>query len=130
MPSTSRPATAKPKRTLSLWTMFVGVVALTALILNAANGSSSAAQEGGHVVQIETMRFSPDVVRVQVGERVVFKNADLVPHTVTAAEQHVDSGTLESGKSWSLTCERPGEIAYHCTFHPTMTGRILVSPRR
>jgi plastocyanin len=78
-------------------------------------------------VAIEGMRFIPDLVQVRIGERIEFKNLDLVPHTVTSASGiRVESGIIEPGKAWTLTCAEAGEISYHCNFHQAMTGKIKV----
>ncbi len=106
--------------------LVVGVLVLAA-VAACGRGAAGASEATTHVVLIENMRFSPPVIRVQKGDRIIFKNADLVPHTVTATVAHgFDSGALGNGVSWSLACERAGEIAYHCTFHPTMRGTITV----
>ncbi|HYP16153.1 MAG TPA: plastocyanin/azurin family copper-binding protein [Opitutus sp.] len=83
-----------------------------------------------HTVTVEGLQFSPRTLTVREGDRIHFRNTDLMPHTVTAtAGQQFDSGLLESGKTWSVRCDRRGETAYFCAFHPTMTGTINVLPR-
>jgi plastocyanin len=80
-----------------------------------------------HVITIEGMKFSPDAVRVHVGDRIEFKNADLVPHTATAKGANgFDSGLIKAGESWTFAPTKPGSLNYACSFHPTMTGRIVV----
>ncbi|MEO6005203.1 MAG: hypothetical protein ABIZ04_26505 [Opitutus sp.] len=75
------------------------------------------------------MRFSPAELSVRMGDRTEFRNTDPVPHTATSSSgDPFDSGPLETGSSWSYTSVHAGSIAYHCTFHPTMTGVIEVKP--
>ena len=37
-----------------------------------------------------------------------------------------DSKVIEAGKSWSYTPKARGEVPYHCTLHPTMTGMLRI----
>jgi plastocyanin len=86
-------------------------------------GSAGAAQT--HTVVIEGMQFSPQALTVQHGDRIVWQNKDLVPHTATAAGSF-DSGTIEAGKSWSYVANKAGTLAYVCTLHPTMKATLIV----
>lgn len=79
-----------------------------------------------HTVIIENMRFSPDELTVKRGDRVVWVNKDLFPHTVTADGKAFDSGSIAVDASWSYVTNQPGDYAYLCTFHPTMKGRLIV----
>ena len=78
-----------------------------------------------HTIAIENMRFTPNALTVRRGDRVVWRNNDLVPHTATAAKVF-DSGSIEPGKSWSATLRKAGTVAYVCTFHPGMTATLTV----
>lgn len=94
-------------------------------------GVASVMSEAGaapktHVITIENMRFNPEVLTVQRGERVVWINKDLVPHTVTADNKAFDSRSIEPNASWTYEARKAGEYAYVCTFHPTMKARLTV----
>lgn len=94
----------------------------------AASAAADAAPRT-HTVLIENMRFSPAELTVRRGDRVVFQNNDLMPHTATSSDSEsgkFDSGLVESGKSWTLHVNWTGQVPYRCTFHPTMTGIIRV----
>jgi plastocyanin len=75
-------------------------------------------------VSMRNMQFSPKTLRVRKGTVVEWKNDDLVPHTATSAS--FDSGSLGAGKSWRHTFTQTGQFRYVCTFHPTMTGVVIV----
>ena len=79
-----------------------------------------------HTVLIEGMQFKPPSVIVKLGDSIVWKNTDLVPHTVTASDRSFDSGLIEAGATWSLHVEARGEILYTCVIHPLMKGNIEV----
>jgi plastocyanin len=81
-----------------------------------------------YTVLIENMRFSPAVLSVRRGDRVVWINKDMFPHTVTSDVRRFDSGEIASDASWSYIVSMPGEYAYSCRFHPSMKGRLQVQP--
>lgn len=78
------------------------------------------------VVTIENMRFSPDALTVQRGDRVVWINKDLFAHTATAVTGAFDSHNIEPNASWTYVAREPGEYSYVCALHPTMKGRLTV----
>jgi plastocyanin len=53
-------------------------------------------------------------------------NKDLVAHTATAPAGAFDSKMIAPDTSWKLTVRKRGEIAYTCTYHPTMKGMLRV----
>src|SRR3954470_17756056 len=79
-----------------------------------------AAQAAEHRVVIEGMKFVPERLEVKHGDRITWVNKDFVPHTVTAAEAHVESGDIAAGKSWRFIAKKKGEMPYICRLHPVM----------
>jgi plastocyanin len=79
-----------------------------------------------HTVVIENLQYNPPELRVHRGERIVWVNKDLFPHTVTAAAHAFDSGSIAAGASWTYVAGKAGEYAYGCTFHPTMKAILKV----
>lgn len=107
----------------------IGIVAL--LVLALVGGHHAFATEAvapkTHVVVMENMQFSPRVLKVRVGDRIEYKNTDLVPHTATAKRADTfDSGLIKPGESWTFSPTTVGTFGYTCTFHPVMTGELLV----
>lgn len=78
-----------------------------------------------HVIAIEGMQFQPATVAVKRGDKVVWRNKDIVPHTATAAGKF-DSRDIAVSRSWSWTAKEPGRYDYVCTYHPTMKGALVV----
>ena len=100
---------------------------LGALIAMALIAPAGAAGQGArHTVTIEGVQFNPPELLVHPGDRIVWVNKDLFPHTATAAGKVFDSGSIAVNASWSYTVTKKGEIEYGCTFHPTMKGKIKV----
>ena len=79
-----------------------------------------------HVATTENMRFSPDALTVQRGDRVVWINKDLFAHTATAVSKAFDSHNIEPNASWTYVAGKPGEYDYVCALHPTMKARLTV----
>jgi plastocyanin len=98
--------------------------ALIALVLVAPAGA--AGKRTRHTVTIEGVQFSPSELIVHPGDRIVWVNKDLFPHTATAAGKVFDSGSIAANASWSYAATKKGEIEYGCSFHPTMKGKIKV----
>jgi plastocyanin len=84
------------------------------------------AKGAAHTVVIENMQYNPAELRVHRGDRIVWVNKDLFPHTVTAASHAFDSQSIAANASWTYVANKAGQYAYGCTFHPTMKGLIEV----
>jgi plastocyanin len=100
-----------------------------------AMGCGGGADSGGKAprsVTIDVRGFayepaaSPLSAEIAVGDTVIWKNDDVVPHTATADTGEFDSGSIAAGGSWVYVATRSGSIAYHCAFHPTMKGMLVV----
>jgi plastocyanin len=79
-----------------------------------------------HTVTIDGTQFKPDDLTIKTGDSVVWVNHDPFPHTATAAGGAFDSKEIAPDKSWTYTATAKGELAYTCTFHPTMKGVVRV----
>ena len=104
------------------------VGAAIALILSGIGVSAGEAVKPRktYTVTMEGMKFQPEVLTVAPGDTVVWVNKDLVAHTATALDGTFDSKLIAPDKSWKLTVRTPGDIAYGCTYHPTMKGTLKV----
>jgi plastocyanin len=72
------------------------------------------------------MSFSPDSATVNVGQSVVWHNADSIAHTATGID--FDTGTIDPGQdSTPVTFSTAGSRPYHCSIHPSMTGTLNVT---
>jgi plastocyanin len=97
---------------------------LSALLLAAA--LPLAARAATHTVVIEGMKMVPETLTVKSGDRIVWQNKDVVPHTATA-KGVFDSGSIATGKSWSHAApKKAGKYDYVCTFHPGMKATLVV----
>ncbi len=78
--------------------------------------------------------YSPATVRLVIGvnNTVTWVNRDTAPHTVTSTSvpsgaSSFNSGTLNSGASFTYTFGTAGNYTYGCSFHPWMGGQVTVA---
>ncbi|MFI6012162.1 cupredoxin domain-containing protein [Streptomyces sp. NPDC051243] len=90
--------------------------------------SPSPTATGAAVITMEGFEFSPANPQVRPGEKITVVNKDSEAHTVTATEGDAfDTGSIDGGKSGTFTApSEAGEYAFVCTFHPNMTGTLVV----
>jgi plastocyanin len=91
----------------------------------------------------DQLAFEPKELEVSVGEKVTWRNAGKVAHTVTADKSKAadpalvsvpagtngwDSGFVGEGKSFSRTFRKPGAYRYICIPHEGagMVGSVVV----
>jgi plastocyanin len=106
-----------------------GTMILTGMLLSLGGAVGAATQPAAaaeHTVVIENMQFNPPQLTVHRGDRIVWVNKDLFPHTASAVDQAFDSGSIAVGASWTYVARTSGAFAYGCTFHPTMKGMLKV----
>lgn len=89
---------------------------------------SPPAQPPAHRIRIANFLFVPATDTVRLGQTVTFGNEDLVPHTATADDKGkaFESGSIAANGTWRFTARRKGVVTYHCRFHPTMKGTLVV----
>jgi plastocyanin len=70
--------------------------------------------------------FEPARVTAVAGDRVTFRNSDLVTHDVRIGGGVFDSGPIGRFTSWGQAMDQPGEYPFVCTLHAFMSGNISV----
>ncbi len=84
--------------------------------------------------------YVPNQAKVLLGisNKVIWKNLDDTPHTVTPDHRASDSysgdfgsiGVIKPGENYEFLFTEPQEIPYHCEPHPWMTGTITIEKSR
>ena len=99
------------------------LVLLALLVLSPARAAPAAV-----TVTIHGYAFEPRNLVVAPGTRILWKNADDVPHNVVGlgAGATLRSPALDQDDSWETQLDAPGEIDYVCGLHPHMQGHISV----
>jgi len=78
---------------------------------------------GKHTVLVSDTGFSPANLIARAGATVTWVNKGRAPHTATGGGFDL---AMEPGASVSTVLQKPGTIKYDCTYHPYMTGSIVV----
>jgi plastocyanin len=92
-----------------------------------ADPTTTVAATGGEAaVAIADFTFTPSEIRVPVGGSVVWTNNDAQPHTATSAGVF-DAGSIQPQTSVTVDFPVAGSFAYICSFHPFMTGTVVVA---
>lgn len=85
-------------------------------------------------VEMSVAGFDPAVIEIETGTTVTWHNTELADypvvsgyHSVVADDGSFDSKKVAPGARWSFTFDKPGTYDYHCSIHPHMTGRVVVT---
>jgi plastocyanin len=105
-------------------TATTATTALAAGTATTAGGAS--ATSGAPAVSIGDFMFQPDAIKVPVGGTVTWTNNHTQPHTATSAG-NFDTGSIAPGSSKTITFPTAGTYSYICSFHPFMTGTVVVA---
>lgn len=115
----------------------VPVAAATTTIVTAAPAATTAATEVATTVAsgsapatdvavgIADFKFTPPSIDVPVGGSVVWTNNDTQQHTATSSG-NFDAGAIQPGASVTVAFPTAGSFTYICSFHPFMTGTVVV----
>lgn len=93
-----------------------------------SSAPSSPESAGALRITTEDFAFSPADPEVGPGEKITVVNKDSAAHTVTATDGDAfDTGSIAGGESGTFTApSEAGRYAFVCTFHPNMTGTLIV----
>jgi cytochrome c oxidase subunit 2 len=80
--------------------------------------------------------YDPATLTVKKGDKITVTNKDTLPHTVTSGTgptdpnsgKQFDTSIIEAGATADIetTNINPGQVPFHCTVHPYMTGKLVV----
>ena len=98
-------------------------LALAALVITGSGFSTEVVN-----VQISDFTFKPETINIKPGTTVNWVNTDKAPHTITSDDGSWDSGKINNSAEYSHTFDKAGTFKYHCAFHSSMTGSVIVSP--
>lgn len=79
-------------------------------------------------IKIEKIAYKPNSMTVQQGSFITWTNAENVMHTVTSDDGLFNSGDLAKDATFTYEFTELGTYTYHCSYHPGMTGTIIVKP--
>ncbi len=139
---------------LAIRVLGLGVIAHVALVgcasASSAPSPSPTASPKPVALSIKGFAFNPATLEVVKGTAVTWTNEDTVPHTVTtgiapptaaplpsgasptpapslsSGDGKVNSGRIETTKTFSFTFNEAGTFNYFCAVHPRMLATITV----
>ena len=109
-------------------TSALAVATAVALALAGCGGGGddgSGADAAAVVEMTDELTFAPAEITVAPGQTISWRNDGEVPHDVVA--DGIRSPLVRGGEEWSTQAPaEAGELAYVCSLHPGMRGRIVV----
>jgi plastocyanin len=100
----------------------------TSLPVNNPPASQETTTSNGTNIAITNFAFNPADITVPAGTTIIWTNMDGVAHTVVADDGSWKSENIAQGDTYSHTFSQAGIYLYHCGVHPSMTGKITVTP--
>lgn len=89
--------------------------------------TSATAAPAGPTITISGMQFGPPLT-VAPGTTVTVVNSDSAEHSVTADTGTAFNVEIDGKATATFTAPNaPGTYAYHCTYHPSMHGQLIVA---
>jgi plastocyanin len=103
-----------------------GTATMTASPTGTAEATSGPAAASAATITIANMSFG-EAITVPPGATITIKNDDSAEHSVTSDTAGKFDVEVEGKEQGTLTAPtEPGEYAFHCTYHPSMHGTLIV----
>jgi len=80
-----------------------------------------------HTVEITGFKFLPATLSVRSGDKILWINRDIAPHTATAVDETWDTGPLEKDESIVTVVGDAITAKYFCRFHPHMQAELKLT---
>ena len=78
------------------------------------------------LVGIANFSYQPELLKISVGTKVIWKNEDAAKHNVLADNGEFSSRLLAKGETFEFIFNQKGLFAYHCGPHPWMKATVIV----
>jgi plastocyanin len=82
-------------------------------------------QGQGDTVEMVKACFTPSILRVEPGTEVTFANKDPIVHNVSSNGWGQFDDMIQ-GEAFTARFAQPGVYPFACTYHPGMTGAVIV----
>jgi plastocyanin len=93
---------------------------------SASEATSAPAPAGAATMTIKEMNFGESIT-VPPGAQITIKNDDSAEHSVTSDAAGKFDVEVDGTEQGTLTApSEPGEYAFHCKYHPSMHGTLIV----
>jgi plastocyanin len=75
------------------------------------------------------MSFTPSSASLRVGDSVAWRNADAIAHAIAQNGGGLQTPVIGPGAtSQAIQITTLGNLPYHCSIHPSMTGTLVAGP--
>ena len=98
------------------------LAAAVAFLLPLVRAGSAGAEE--HTNEIKGLAFNPEQITIRAGDSITWVNQDSDRHRLSG--DGIESRELPNKASFTAQFPEPSQLAYHCTIHTYMEGRIIV----
>ena len=105
--------------------MMISLLVIVFAAALTACSASSTNTPAANTVNIQGNAFSPAEITIKQGESVTWVNKDSVGHTVVGTT--FTSALLDTGQSFTQVFSSVGTFEYHCSVHPNMIGKVIVT---
>jgi plastocyanin len=102
--------------------VIIPFIMLSVLSLNSCQKENPGPDE----VLISGSKYTPATLTVTAGTTVTWTNNDNYTHSVTSDTGLFESGDMGNGDAFTFTFSTTGTYDYHCRFHGSMTGTVIV----
>ncbi len=104
--------------------LMIGLLTIILLaVVSACSTSNTPANQ--NIVNIQGNQFSPVEITIKKGDSITWTNKDSVGHTIVSTT--FQSTMLETGQSFTQAFSTVGTYEYHCSVHPSMVGKVIVT---
>jgi len=91
-----------------------------------SEATSAPASASAATITIASMNYG-EPVTVPPGAQIAIKNNDSVEHSVTSDTAGKFTVDVDGNEEGTLAApSEPGEYAFHCKYHPSMHGTLIV----
>lgn len=115
-------------RPVGIHSTTIAVAFVAAMVVHLLCSTNAFAQGASqvHTVIIGNFKFSPEVLSVKPGDRIVWVNQDIVSHTATAFDKSWDTDVIGSNERKEMVVKEGQTLIYFCFYHPVMTAKLLL----
>ena len=83
---------------------------------------------GADSITMKEYKFDPAELTVKPGATIKITNKDAIEHNFVDSKNGINSGDIKGGATATVTAPaKAGTYPYICTYHPAMTGTLVVS---
>jgi amicyanin len=107
------------------WVFLIALIVMSIGVLSGCTQQESSSVSA-NTITIKDLAFNPGTLTVKVGTNVTWTNQDSMSHTVTSDSGLFESDSLSNGQTFVYMFNTTGTYDYHCSIHPSMTGKIVV----